>query len=126
MVEYLRSLCPSHISSESEPPTKGWLQGPSPSSKDPYYIWMEAGLPEIAKESVVIQALDDWAILNAYIYSKSNYKGQLEYFIQWVNPQGYIIKTHYDTFRRWILCACCLVEAKESQNLSVNASADEI
>ena len=91
---------------------------PLPSSKDPYYIWTSAGLPETADEPVVIKALDDWATLNAYVYSKSNYKGQLEYFIQWVNPQGYIIKTHYETFRKWILCAC-VQQRKEDQNLSL-------
>ncbi len=89
---------------------------PSPSSKDPYYIWTNAGLPSIADESEIIEALDDWATLNAYVYWKDN-----NYHIQWVNPQGYIIKTYYDTFRRWILSAC--VEAQRPENLSPDAPA---
>lgn len=86
---------------------------PLPSSKDPYYIWTSAGLPESAAEPIVIEAIDDWATLNAYVYSKPNYKGELEYHIQWINPQGYIIKTYYDTFKKWVLCAC-----EQPQNLS--------
>jgi len=93
---------------------------PLPSSKDPYYIWNSAGLLESAEESDIIEALDTWTILNAYVYSKINsYNNNVEYYIQWINPQGYIIRTLYDTFRRWILCACVKPVASEvTENLS--------
>ncbi len=88
---------------------------PSPSSKDPYYIWTNAGLPPIADTSEIVEAIDNWTVLNAYVYWKDD-----QYHIQWVNPQGYIIKTFYDTFRRWILCACTEAET-QVQNLSLDA-----
>ncbi len=91
---------------------------PPPSSKDPYHIWTNAGIPPIADESEIIAALDDWAILNAYVYFKDD-----NYHIQWVNPQGYIIKTHYDTFRKWILSTCVKVEVEVPENLSQDAPA---
>jgi hypothetical protein len=94
---------------------------PLPSSKDQYHIWTSASLPEMADEAVVIEAIDDWATLNAYVYSKENHKGQLEYHIQWVNPQGYIIKTQYETFRKWILCACGQQLQEQQQNLSLSS-----
>jgi hypothetical protein len=84
---------------------------PSPSSKDPYHIWTNAGLPHVADENQIIEAIDDWTVFNAYVYWKDD-----QYHIQWVNPQGYIIKTFYDTFRKWILSACTKVE-----NLSLDA-----
>ncbi len=93
------------------------FNAPLPDSKDPYHIWTNAGLPLIATESEIIEALDDWAILNAYVYFKDD-----NYHIQWVNPHGYIIKTYYDTFRKWVLCAC--VQQKD-QNLSQDAPAVE-
>lgn len=72
-------------------------------SKDARFIWIQAGLPAEASEEEVIDAIDAWSIWHAYIYSKDDNN---EFHIQWVNPNGYIIKTNYDTFRRWILCAC--------------------
>jgi hypothetical protein len=76
---------------------------PPVSSKDTRHIWDESGLPEAADEISIKFALDSWATWHAYVYKKDQDE---EFYIQWVNPNGYIIKTIYDTFVRWILVSC--------------------
>ena len=73
---------------------------PPISSKDTRHIWDEAGLAETADEDTIKYALDLWAVWCAHVYKKDDND---EYYIQWVNPSGYIIKTLYNTFVKWIL-----------------------
>lgn len=87
---------------------------PPPSSKDTRHIWDEAGLPEVANEIAIRIALDSWIIWHAYVYKKEL---DGEFHIQWVNPNGYIIKTLYDTFIRWIMVSCA-IPPKEPINLT--------
>ena len=89
---------------------------PPVSSKDTRHIWDEAGLPEAADEISIKFALDVWAVCNAYVYKKES---EEEYYIQWVNPSGYIIKTIYDTFVRWILVSCAAPPAPMTQPVNL-------
>ena len=77
---------------------------PPISSKDAYHIWNEAGLPEVADKSHIQMAIDAWAVWHAYIYKKN--MDDTEFHIQWVTPNGYMIKTAYFTFIQWIICSC--------------------
>jgi hypothetical protein len=86
------------------------FQRPPPSSKDTRHIWDEAGLPETADEFSIKFALDSWATWHAYVYKKEN---DDTFHIQWVNPNGYIIKTLYDTFFRWILVSCAVPQLQQ-------------
>jgi hypothetical protein len=81
---------------------------PPASSKDAYHIWNEAGLPEQANKSEIYAAIDLWAVWYAYIYKKIETDDNFQ--IQWVTPGGYIIKTSYETFVKWIICSCSKVQ----------------
>ncbi len=77
---------------------------PPESSKDAYYIWNEAGLPELANQLEIQFALDSWAVWHAYMYKKR--ESDNEFHIQWTTPGGYMINAPYFTFVQWILCSC--------------------
>ncbi len=95
-----------------------------PNSGFPRQIWEEACLSDESDADTIRILVDTWISMNAYMYCDSDNI----FYVTWMEPSksSQKITAKYETFHRWILCACTPVvtpQPQSQQNLSLEQSA---
>jgi hypothetical protein len=91
----------------AEQPRPVYYMHPPAESHDAYKIWFDCCLPEITDQTSIYWALDTWARINAIIEYKE--KGA---FLTWWSQTGTKHMAYAETFARWFICACRVVEVR--------------
>ncbi len=96
-----------------------------PISGLPRQIWEEAGISDESDTDTIRILIDTWISMNAYMYCDSENTFYVSWPIEGLG-QGPKITSKYETFHRWILCACVATGATtkpQPQNLSLEQPA---